>query len=140
LAKYPDAEELVNNLLRAVGDSKVYVIKGGKKQWIRTAEEFNAAGYDWSAIKDVTPDALAAYSNEELGALAVKVINALNLRVRSADTTASAVLDTVKQNEVYTVVEKKNGWYKIKTRKGKEGWIKGTYAKEENEDNEEKGD
>lgn len=135
LAKYPDAEQLVSELMRAIGDFKVYHIKNGKKQWIKTAEEFNAAGYDWNNIQTVTPETLAAYSDEQLAEALVKIVNALNLRVRSANSTQSTVLDTVKKDETYTIVEKKNGWYKIKTKHGKTGWVSGKYAKEE-KDNE----
>lgn len=137
LAKYPDAQALVDALMKAVGDPRVYIVKNGKKKWIKTAEEFNANGFDWKNVQEVTPDTLAAYSDEDLAAALVKIVNALNLRVRNANTTAGAVLDTVKKGEVYTIVEKKNGWYKIKTKKGKEGWISGNYAEEENEDDEE---
>ncbi len=137
LAKYPDAQQLVSELMRAIGDYKVYHIKNGKKQWIKTAEEFNASGYNWNDIQNVTPDTLAAYSDAQLADALVRIVNALNLRVRSASSTAGAVLDTVKKNETYTVVEKKNGWYKIKTKHGKEGWVSGKYAKEEDDNEDE---
>jgi len=63
LEKYPDAEPLVSDLLRAIGSNKVYKIKDGKKHWIRTAEEFSAAGYNWDQIKEVSPEALSAYQD-----------------------------------------------------------------------------
>lgn len=136
LAKYPDAEQAITELLRAIGDSKVYRIKDGKKHWIKTAEEFNATGYDWGSIKDVAPETLATYTDAQLADALVKIVNAMALRVRSADSTQSAVLDTVKNSEIYQVIEKKNGWYKIKTKGGKHGWISGKYAKEDGEDDE----
>jgi len=134
LAKYPDAEQAIAELIRAIGDSKVYRVKDGKKEWIKSAEEFNAAGYDWNNIQNVTPDTLATYTDAQLADALVKIVNAMNLRVRSADSSQSAVLDTVKNSEVYQIVEKKNGWYKIKTKHGKEGWISGKYAKEKDKD------
>lgn len=42
-----------NELLRAKGDSKVYVVKNGKKLWIPSPEAFLVAGYEWQRIKEV---------------------------------------------------------------------------------------
>lgn len=47
------------DLIRAEGDTKVYVIKDGKKVWIASAEIFNAAGYDWKKITVITPSKVA---------------------------------------------------------------------------------
>lgn len=123
-------------LYRIPGDTKVYVIKNKTKRWIKTEKEFKDNGYDWSKIKDVTPEILATFTDAQLADALVKIVNAMNLRVRSADSATSAVLDTVKNSEVYQIVEKKNGWYKIKTKKGKEGWVSGKYAKEQKGQNE----
>ncbi|MCK4592587.1 hypothetical protein KAT63_04085 [Candidatus Parcubacteria bacterium] len=64
LGEYPDAETSTTELLRAVGSYKVYKIENGKKRWIKTAGEFNAAGYKWKDIKEVSLEALASYQNE----------------------------------------------------------------------------
>lgn len=128
------SDDVANILLRAKGDKKVYIVENGKKRWIKTADEFNAAGYDWQSIQDTTSAALTAYPDSEQVAALVKIINALTLRLRGADSTNSAVLGAVKKNETYTVLEKKNGWYKIKAKNGKEGWISGKYASEDDED------
>lgn len=53
----PDLKE--GDLVRAEGDPKVYVLRGGKKLWIPSAEAFNAAGYDWKKITVVTPSEVA---------------------------------------------------------------------------------
>lgn len=45
-------------LIRVPGKDKVYVIRGGMKEWIKTAEEFNRQGYDWNEIRNVNEDAL----------------------------------------------------------------------------------
>jgi len=42
-----------NNLIRAEGDCKVYLLENGKKHWIKTAKEFNDRGYDWNKIAPV---------------------------------------------------------------------------------------
>ena len=65
LEEYPDdGETSTTELLRAVGSHKVYKINNGKRRWIETAGEFNAAGYKWKDIKDVSPEVLASYQNE----------------------------------------------------------------------------
>ncbi len=64
LEEYSDAEDSATELLRAVGSHKVYKINNGKRSWIKTAGEFNAAGYKWKDIKDVSPEDLASYQNE----------------------------------------------------------------------------
>ena len=69
LEEYPEAETLVSELLRAVGSHKVYKLEGGKKHWIRTAGEFNAAGYKWGDIQEVSAETLASYQNAVLSDL-----------------------------------------------------------------------
>lgn len=196
LEEYPEAETFASELLRAVGDCKVYRTEGGKKHWIRTAGEFNAAGYNWRDIQEVSPEVLASYQNEVLSELlraagdhkvyrirdgkkrwirtagefnaagyrwedieevpvqdldgypdsnpdpdsdsdsdsedaSIEIVNALSLRVRNADSTAGDILGSVKKSEVYKVIEKKNGWYKIKMKSGKAGWVSGSYVEEQ---------
>jgi hypothetical protein len=63
LEGYPDAEDSTTELLRAVGSYKVYKIENGKRRWIKTAGEFNATGYKWKDIKDVSPETLASYQD-----------------------------------------------------------------------------
>ena len=63
LEEFPEAEALVIELLRAVGSHKVYRIEDGKKRWIETAGEFNAAGYSWGDVQEVSPETLASYRN-----------------------------------------------------------------------------
>ncbi|MCK5491159.1 MAG: hypothetical protein KAI67_04930 [Candidatus Pacebacteria bacterium] len=69
LEEYPEAETLVTELLRAIGDHKVYKLEGGKKHWIETAGEFNAAGYSWDEIQEVSAETLASYQNVVLSGL-----------------------------------------------------------------------
>ncbi|MDF1497918.1 MAG: SH3 domain-containing protein [Patescibacteria group bacterium] len=129
LVAYQDA--VSSDLLRAVGDHKVYKIKDGKKHWIRTAEEFSAAGYNWEDVREVIAETLKSYPDLDSEAVSIKIVDALVLRVRSDSSTAGAVLDTVKKSEVYKFIEKKNGWYKIKTKSGKSGWVSGSYVEEQ---------
>jgi hypothetical protein len=45
LADYLDA-----TLIRAAGDSKVYLLVGGKKHWISSLDVFNKHGYNWDLV------------------------------------------------------------------------------------------
>ena len=50
------------SLLRAIGDYKVYIIKGGYKRWIQTAEIYNHYGHlTWDDIIDVDASVLSQY-------------------------------------------------------------------------------
>ena len=50
-------------LIKIPNDSKIYVIKDCRKQWIESADEFQQNGYDWSEVKDASPDIVNAYSD-----------------------------------------------------------------------------
>lgn len=130
LAGYPDKDAISSGatLYRAEGDAKVYVIKDNVKQWIKTAEEFNAAGYKWSDIVVTAPSLIASYSDGTAAIVKVKVVGTASLRVRKSNTTASSVLGNVKKNAIFTALEEKSGWYKITTSNGIVGWISGAYA------------
>jgi hypothetical protein len=132
LALYPDKTTPSGvTLYRAEGDDRVYAVKGTVKQWIKSADEFNAAGYKWSDITTTTASYLASLTDGTVGVLKVKVIGTDTLRVRKSNTTASVMLTTVKRNEVFVVMEEKIGWYKITTSTGIVGWISGAYTQEQ---------
>jgi len=57
IISYPEG-----SLLRAIGDYKVYIIKGKYKRWIQTAEIYNHYGHlTWDDIINVNPSVLAGY-------------------------------------------------------------------------------
>jgi len=60
------------DLIRAVGDGKVYVIKNNKRVWIPTVESFNALGYNWDKIRQVSMLDIMAKSEAELMRIAGK--------------------------------------------------------------------
>ncbi|MFA5358210.1 MAG: SH3 domain-containing protein [Patescibacteria group bacterium] len=115
-------------LLRADGDNKVYVVKNGVKQWVKTEAEFNAAGYSWSDIVVTPTTTLAAYPDATTVILRVKVTGTPTLRVRQTNSTKGNILGSVNKDEVFTVLEQNNGWYKIKTATGTIGWISSAYT------------
>jgi hypothetical protein len=138
IAAYPDAAitatpattpAVCPKLLRADGDNKVYLIKDGTKQWIKTEAEFNTAGYHWSDVILTTNANMASYPDVLISPVVkVKVVKTPTLRVRQLNTTKSNVLGSVNENEIFTVLQENNGWYKIKTSTGITGWISGAYA------------
>ena len=54
--KFKDGE-----LIKAAGDSKVYVIAGGFRRWIKTARAFANFSYKWDNIITTTPQAVAVH-------------------------------------------------------------------------------
>jgi len=49
------------NLIRGIGEAKVYLVENGQKRWIETAETFQKRGYDWSKITEVNNTEINAY-------------------------------------------------------------------------------
>lgn len=59
LDSYPEG-----SLIRAKGDTKVYIIKGGYKRWIQHQDIFNMYGHlSWNDIIDVEPEVLNQYQD-----------------------------------------------------------------------------
>src|SRR3989344_8570348 len=48
-------------LLRAQGDSKIYMISNGMRYWLRTGDIFNAYHFSWKAVKEVSQSDINAY-------------------------------------------------------------------------------
>ncbi|MCK5387541.1 MAG: hypothetical protein KAJ39_10150, partial [Gammaproteobacteria bacterium] len=90
LEEFPEAEALVTELLRAIGDHRVYRLEEGKKSWIKTAKEFEDCGYDWGNIQEVSPETLASYQN----------------------LVSSGLLRAIGNNKVYKLENGKKRWIK----------------------------
>ena len=56
VVKYPE-----NTLLKTAGDDKIYVMKNGIAEWIKTMEEFKKAGYKWSGIIEISKAEMNLY-------------------------------------------------------------------------------
>lgn len=133
LGSYPEVESVVSiptastqtpTLIRLAGNHRVYVIENGKRRWIKTAQEFIAAGYDWKKITDVSVGQFAAYS--EVSEANVKIaIGTLN--VRSLPSLKGKILTKVRKNSVYPIVSEQQDWIKIKLSNGTEGWVFSQY-------------
>lgn len=48
-------------LIRAKGESKIFVLFHGQKYWLRTAAIFNSYKFKWSDVKEVSPEKANAY-------------------------------------------------------------------------------
>lgn len=48
-------------LIRARGESKIFVLSRGQKYWLRTAEIFNSYKFKWADVKEVAPATLSTY-------------------------------------------------------------------------------
>lgn len=125
IAQYPDVTVEVI-LIRLIGDPKVYVIENGKRKWIKTAEEFVKAGYDWNAITEITAEQLAAYP--EVSVVVNVRVKAVKLNVRSLPSLKGKILKVLKKNEVYPLVSDQPNWIKIKLADGTEGWVFASYT------------
>lgn len=53
------------------------------------------------------------------------------LRVREEATISSLQIGTVNPGEKYELISEKNGWFEIKLKDGKTGWVSSQYAKKE---------
>ena len=51
-----------NNLIRQIGDEKVYKLENNTKKWIKTAEAFNRLSFDWTKIAPVNTTEINTYS------------------------------------------------------------------------------
>lgn len=77
-------------LYRVEGSPRVYVVKEGKREWIKTAEEFIAAGYNWGDIIATTAEILAAIPD-------ITVYPGTLLYRAEGDTRVYVVKDNIKQ-------------------------------------------
>ncbi len=50
-------------LIKLPHDPKIYVIKDCKKKWIKTLDEFNQGGYNWSNIQETDSEVINAYAD-----------------------------------------------------------------------------
>ena len=55
------------------------------------------------------------------------IVTATSLNVRSGPSTDSSFLFSVKKNDKVTILKSENGWYKISTANGHEGWASSEY-------------
>ena len=57
----------------------------------------------------------------------IGTVTASSLNVRSGPSTSYTVVTTVKKNDKVNILQSSNGWYKIETSSGKQGWVSSSY-------------
>ena len=67
-------------------------------------------------------------SSSEKNSITVKETPVGFLRVRQEPTVNASESAQVKPGEKYTILDEKDGWYKINYEQGKEGWVSGQYV------------
>ncbi|MBU1255377.1 SH3 domain-containing protein [Patescibacteria group bacterium] len=128
-------EYTTSELVRAVGDSKVYklVASGdtGTKQWVNmTATQFVSQGYDSNSIYEINTTDRNAYTTGADVTVSGSttsdtiIIKISTLRVRSLPSLNGEILTEVSEGEVYDLLDEQDGWYKI-TANSVTGWCYG---------------
>jgi len=115
-------------LIRKVNDTKVYLLgDDGTLRWVRTAEEFEAAGYNWADVKEISGDDFAQFRKG--GQL--RIVQGISyLRVRDNNSVEGNIVGKVFPGEDFEFTDMINGWHKI-LKNGKEfGWVSGKYVDE----------
>ncbi len=111
-------------LFRKVSDPKVYVQAGdGTLTWVKTLEQFNAAGYKWSDVKLISGSEFAKFVVK--GTLGVK--KGVTLNIRKSASATSAILGKMKLNDAYEKIGQSGVWFKINF-KGQDGWVHSGYT------------
>ncbi|WP_290452369.1 SH3 domain-containing protein [Romboutsia ilealis] len=57
----------------------------------------------------------------------IGTVTASSLNVRSGPSTSYTIVTTVKKNDKVNILQSSNGWYKIETASGKQGWASSSY-------------
>ncbi len=130
----PVAVSVVVKLYRKAGDPKVYKQNSdGSLEWIKTLEEFNAAGYKWSNIKQVTAKEFSKLQSTKTSPIKtlVKIKGGLAyLNVRNSGSLKGKLVGKAVPGEKYTFTQLSNGWYKIQKDSKDWGWVSGKYVTE----------
>ena len=62
----------------------------------------------------------------------IGTVTASSLNVRSGPSTSYTVVTTVKKNDKVNILQSSNGWYKIETSSGNQGWVSSSYISASN--------
>lgn len=104
----------------ALGDANAYKEVGPEKVAAAIADALVGGGTEVKAASTTTTKTTSSSSNGYLVKITASVLN-----VRKGAGTNYKVVTTVKKNQVYTIVEEKNGWGKLKSGAG---WISLAYT------------
>lgn len=82
-------------------------------------------------IKDATPSSSTTPTSSGGQTIIVKGTPEGTLNVREDATVTASKSATVNEDDKFTVIEEKNGWYKIEYEPGKQGWVSGEYTRKQ---------
>lgn len=82
-------------------------------------------------IKDATPSSSITPTSSGGQTIIVKGTPEGTLNVREDATITASKSATVNEDDKFTVIEEKNGWYKIEYISGKQGWVSGEYTRKQ---------
>ena len=110
--------------------TKVEVIsKNGK--WTKIKYN-NKEGYSSSEyLKEISSSTEGSTSGATT-TQSIGTVTASTLNIRSGASTSSSIVTRAKKGEKVTILESKNGWYRVKLSNGKIGWGSGQYITVEN--------
>lgn len=95
----------------------------------RTSVKFKLAlDQSQKKIEDISDEEATASAEEKKIIIEVKDTPTGWLRVRQEPTLSASESAKVNPKDTFTVLEEKDGWYKIEYEKGKEGWISAQYT------------
>lgn len=124
----PSPVVVVVRLVRKTNDSKVYVQKSdGTLTWVKTSQEFDAAGYKWSDVKVLSAKNFARLQSSLTPVIIggkIMVLKGIKfLNVRFLPSSSSKIVGRVSPGDVLDYTANRNGWYKINS-----GWVFGKYV------------
>lgn len=122
-------------------DHDLLITKGGYtdklvKIRIREGYKLTALVYLGVDLSLASPSAEESTQASESASIKVQKVVILNtptgfLRVRSASSTASLEITRVSPGETFELVSEGSGWFEIRLKDGKTGWVSSQYAKRE---------
>ncbi|MEK7582606.1 MAG: SH3 domain-containing protein, partial [Patescibacteria group bacterium] len=112
-------------LFRKANDPKVYVQgANGALTWVKTIEEFSAAGYNWADVQVISGSEFARLGvKSSLGVK--KGVNWLN--IRKTPSLDGVIIGKMVPTDVYEKTGQIGVWFKINF-KGQDGWIHSAYT------------
>ena len=125
-------------LVRVNGTYGVYLIQNNKKRPIKSGEIFLGRGYSWEDVVDIEQAVLDVYPLGEDVIMSESItienevqiitINVPKLRVRSLPSLNGKIIASVSDGQEYSILDERDGWYKINYEGSKTGWVMKKYT------------
>ena len=115
---------------QAAKGSKVTILDSRGK-WHEVKFENGKTGWvssDYITL-NITQGSNEPFSQSQTNNYETKIVTANILNLRSTYNTHSSILAKLTKGTKESILEKQNGWYKVKLENGKIGWVSGDYVK-----------